>query len=486
MYESGHRIGPYQLVERLGEGGMGEVYRAERLEDFAQTVAIKFLVHGLGDAEIESRFRTEQQVLASLNHRNIVRLLDAGVSNEGAPFIVMEYVEGIPLDRWCADRQAGLETRLGLLIQVLEALEYAHQRFLVHCDLKYSNILVTPDGAVKLLDFGISKLLRPSQFGLADSPTREFRPLTLEFASPEQLVAGNLSTGSDIYACGVLLYGMLTGQHPFEDLRNRPVALAEAMQNSDVELPSRRARRLPDPPIQAGQLDGDLDAIVAKALRKEPEARYRSAERFVLDLRRYLDGLPVEARAGTLVYRAAKFVRRNRAMAFVAGVLAIAALLGVAGTIAASVRAQQERRLAEARFNDTRKLADSLLFGFYDSISKLPGAAHAQHMIVTRSLKYLDNLARESNGNEGLQIDLADGYVKLATVSTGFDDALNAADNAIRISQSLARSLPRDVRAFTTLANAHGARAEALRRQGRNAEAQDEERRSAELLREAR
>ncbi len=484
------RVGPYRLLERLGEGGMGEVYRAERVEDFSQIVAVKLLVRGLGDQEILRRFHTERQVLASLQHPNIVRLLDAGVSTEGVPYIAMEYVEGVPLDRFCNEKKLDRDARLRLMIQALDAVEYAHQRFLVHCDLKYSNILVTEDGTAKLLDFGIAKLLRPAQYGFGESLTREFRPMTLEFASPEQLRSGKVSTATDIYACGILLYGLLTGQHPFQDLMEQPVAFADAVQNGDPEAPSHRARRIANPPVPAGLTGRDLDAIAGKALRKEPEARYRSVERFAGDLRRYLAGLPVEAREGSFSYRAAKFIRRNRATAIVAGALAAAVVLGVAGTIFESMRAQQQRRRAEARFNDTRKLANSLLFGFYDSVSKLPGATHAQQLIVARSLSYLDHLAGESKGNEDLQLDLADGYVKLAALegspnvpNAGLPkQALATADKAIGVAAGLARGLPRDYRAYFTLASAHGAKGDALLWLGQVPQSIQESRTTIEIL----
>jgi non-specific serine/threonine protein kinase/serine/threonine-protein kinase len=483
------RVGPYLLRERLGEGGSGEVYRAERVEDFAQTVAIKLLVHALGEQELR-RFHAEQQVLASLNHPNIVRLLDAGVSAGQMPYIVMEYVEGVPLDQFCAERKLDLDSRLRLMIQVLDAVEHAHQRFLVHCDLKFSNILVTHDGSIKLLDFGITKLLRPAQYGIGESLTREFRPMTLEYASPEQLRGGSLSTATDVYACGVLLYGLLTGANPFEDVIAQPVALAEAIRSAEPEAPGDVARRLGTPPVLAALVDRDLDAITLKALRKEPEQRYRSAERFASDLRRFLDKLPVEAREDSFTYRAGKFVRRNRAAAIVAAGLALGVFLGATGTVLESIRAQQQRQRAEARFNDTRKLADSLLFGFYDLVSKLPGASHAQQLLVARSLTYLDSLAKEGGGNQELELDLADGYVKLASLqgspyvnNAGLPkEALATADKAIRTASALAHTLPRDYRAYLTLASAYGAKGDVLLWLGEVPQSIDESRKAIQIL----
>ncbi len=484
------RVGPYELGALLGVGGMGEVYRAVRVEDFRQTVAIKLLAHGLNDQEVQRRFHAEQQVLASLQHPNIVRLLDAGSTSDGVPYIVMEYVEGIGLDQFCEQHGLDLRARLRLMIQALGAVEYAHQRFLVHCDLKYSNILVTPDGATKLLDFGISKLLSPEQFGIGESLTQTFRPMTIEFASPEQLLAKKLSTASDIYSCGVILYGLLTGQHPFEEQLASPVAFVQAIQAGNVEAPGNRAHRIANSPVPAGLIDRDLEAITTKALRAEPESRYRSADRFAADLQRYLDGLPVEARDGTLVYRTGKFIRRNRFTA--AGVVALAAALtiGVAGTVWQGVRAQRQRTRAEALFNDTRKLTGSLLFGFYDSVSKLPAATRAQQLLVREAIFYLDQLAASAAGDRDLQLDLAEGYVRLAALegspyvnNAGLTtEALLTADKAIMTTTPHARSLPRDQRAFLTLARARGTKGEVLLWLGRIPESVAESKMSIEIL----
>ncbi len=325
------RIGPYELDALLGVGGMGEVYKAIRVDDFHQVAAIKLLAQGLNDREVLSRFHAEQQVLASLHHPNIVRLLDAGSTAEGVPYIVMEYVEGTPLDEYCAAHRLDLAARIRLMIQALGAVDYAHQRFLVHCDLKFSNILVTADGTAKLLDFGITKLLSPEQYGIGESLTQSFRPMTLGFASPEQLLGQKLSTASDIYSCGVILFGLMTGQHPFEDQIKNPVGFIQTLQSADAEAPGSRARRIGNSLVPAEAIDKDLDAIAQRALRSAPEHRYRSAERFAADLKSYLAGRPVEAREGSLGYRTAKFIRRNRFTAVGVAALAGALAFGVAG-----------------------------------------------------------------------------------------------------------------------------------------------------------
>lgn len=487
---SARRIGPYQLDTLLGVGGVGEVYRATRVEDFTQTVAIKLLVQGLGDQEVLRRFHAEQQVLASLHHPNIVRLLDAGATPEGLPYIVMEYVEGIPLDRFCEEHTLDLEARLRLMIQTLGAVEYAHQRFLVHCDLKYSNILVTAEGMPKLLDFGITKLLSPEQYGIGESLTQSFRPMTVEFASPEQLLAQKLTTASDIYSCGVMLYCLLTGRHPFEDQVKNPIAFVQAIQASVAEAPGVCARRTTNGPVPAHLIDKDLDAVTLKALRSEPDKRYRSADRFADDLRRYLDGRPVEAREGSFAYQAGKFIRRNRFTA--AGVAALAATLafGVAGTLWQGIRAQRQRTRAEARFNDTRKLAGSLLFSFYDSVSKLPGATRAQQLLVKESISFLDQLAGSGSGDSDLQLDLAEGYVKLAALegsphvnNAGLaTEALATADKAIATASRQAGNLARDRRGYLTLARARGIKGEVLLWLGRIPESVEESKAAIKIL----
>ncbi len=386
---------------------MGSVYLAARTGEFEQTAAVKLLLDGRQHEGMIARFRAERQVLAALNHPGIVQLIDGGVSDDGVPFLVMDYVEGAPLDGYCEERRLPVEARVRLVAEILDAVEYAHRRFLAHCDLKFSNILVTAAGEPRLLDFGVSKLLEPGLYGVEGQATQAtMRPFTPEFASPEQLEGGALATSTDIYSMGVVLYSLLTGSHPFEGLRHQPVALLRATCAVTPELPSERAK--------SARLRGDMDAIVMKALRKEPEGRYATAAQFAADLRCWLQRRPVQAHAGSRRYRIGKFVQRHRAAVGAAAMLALVLVGGAAGTVWQYYRATQSRARADDRFRDLRKMTRVLMLDFYDSVQKLPGAIPAQQTLVGWSLKSLDRLARQGGDDPSLQIDLAEGYMKLA------------------------------------------------------------------------
>lgn len=355
----GQRIGPYQVAQKLGSGGMGVVYLAFRADrEFQRRVALKVLKPGLDSAEVIRRFRTERQILAALDHPNIARLLDGGTTGEGLPYFVMEHVEGKPIDVYCAERRLSLAERLELFRIVCSAVEHAHRNLVVHRDLKPSNILVTPDGTPKLLDFGIAKLVNPEiSSGPPVVTALGLQPMTPDYASPEQVRGEHVSTASDVYSLGVLLYELLTGRHPH---RSRASSLAEMrrlVSEEEPEPPSLSVTRYagdPDRGRLRRQLAGDLDKIVLKALRKDPRRRYGSVEQLSEDLRRYAEGLPVTARRSTLGYRAGRFIRRHRAgVAATAGLLVAVLGFGVAmGALALQLsrardRAEQERRRAE-------------------------------------------------------------------------------------------------------------------------------------------
>lgn len=316
------RIGPYRVLGEAGEGGMGTVYLAERDDpQLRQRVALKLVRGGMAAASLVRRFLAERQILASLDHPNIARLLDGGLTEEGLPWFAMEYVEGTPIDRYCADRRLDIAARLRLFLRVCDAVQYAHRKLVVHRDLKPSNILVTEDGRVKLLDFGIAKLLAGEAGAQAGELTQAgLRPMTPGYASPEQIRGEAVSTASDVYALGVLLYTLLAGQHPYLTPGRPQHEIARAILEEEPEPPSAVAG-------EGGRrrLRGDLDTIVRAAMRKEPERRYATAERFAADIRRHLAGLPVSARPDTWRYRTGKFVRRHRAG--VAGAVLFAALL---------------------------------------------------------------------------------------------------------------------------------------------------------------
>ena len=322
------RVGPYRLVGLIGRGGMGYVYRAVRDDDhFKKVVAVKLVRHDIGGEPVLSRFRAERQILAELEHPGIARLLDGGATEDGRPFLVMEHVEGRRIDDYAAAQQLDTRARLELFRQVCSAVEYAHQKRVVHRDLKPANILVTGEGTPKLLDFGIAKLLDPADANQATATL--LGPLTPDYASPEQLWGQPVGPASDVYSLGVILYELLTGQRPHRLSGGGPADLARLVQQ-EPERPSAAVA-----PTAAGlrhELEGDLDTIVLKALRRDPARRYPSSAALAEDLRRHLAGLPVQARPDSLSYRAGKFVRRHRTT------LAWAALgAGLAGAVVAMI-----------------------------------------------------------------------------------------------------------------------------------------------------
>ncbi len=341
----GRRLGPYVLERLLGRGGMGAVYLGQRADDaFRHQVAIKLVRPELASPDLLRRFRAERQTLATLSHPNIARLLDGGTTGDGLPFLVMEYVAGVPIEEHCDAVHLDLKGRLELFGTVCDAVEHAHRNLVVHRDIKPGNLLVTAEGEVKLLDFGIAKLIEAGGEEV-ESPTRALGYATLAFASPEQIAGGAITTATDVYALGVLLYRLLAGRYPY-DLSGKP--LAEAARIVCEEMPPPPSKAVSAPPGEARRraraLAGDLDQIALAALRKEPARRYGSVAELARDVRRHLAGRPVGVRADTFGYRLAKLARRNRA-ATVATALALAALLG--GLAAYAWQARVAR--AEAR-----------------------------------------------------------------------------------------------------------------------------------------
>jgi eukaryotic-like serine/threonine-protein kinase len=412
----GQQLGPYRVTELLGEGGMGAVYAAMRADaEFQQRVAIKVVRRGMDTRFILNRFRHERQILAALDHPNIARLLDGGTTADGLPYFVMEYIAGQPLHEYCAAQQLSLTDRLKLFRQVCSAVQYAHQKLVVHRDLKPGNVLVNEQGVPKLLDFGIAKLLDNSQGGGALTQTAtQMRMLTPDYASPEQVRGQQITTASDVYSLGAVLYELLTGQRPHRFQTFTQAEVERVVCETEVERPSAAVKRLkavskgvassriPHP----ASLKGDLDNIILMALRKEPARRYQSVEHLSDDLLRYLEGRPVSARRDTLGYRTGKFVRRHKAVVAVAA-LALLSLVG--GLIAVNYQA----RRAERRFQQVRKLANTFLFDFHERIEKLPGATPARELVITTALEYLDNLAQEAQDDAALQLELAQAYLKV-------------------------------------------------------------------------
>lgn len=365
---TGVRIGAYRIVREIGRGGMGAVYLAERADQqFAQRVAIKLIKRGMDTEEIINRFRYERQILASLNHPNIARLFDGGATEDGLPYFVMEYIEGEPLPDYCDRRKLGVADRLKLFLQVCAAVQHAHNNLIIHRDLKPGNIIVTEEGgreAPKLLDFGIAKLLDSEQAGI--STVTGLRPMTPEYASPEQARGASVTTASDVYSLGVVLYELLTGRRPYRLSNLTPDELARVICEQEPEKPSSAIKRGAEEnsaydarqgPVEKlrRRLGGDLDNIVLMALRKEPERRYQSPAQLAEDIERHLNGKTVNARPSTFVYRSGKFIRRHKA-GVAAGVFVVAALL--AGIVATTWQARVARA-AQVRAEDALKLADA-------------------------------------------------------------------------------------------------------------------------------
>ena len=339
---AGDRVGSYRLRALLGRGGMGEVWEAERADgQFEQVVALKLVKRGMDSEEVLRRFLRERQILARLEHPNIARLLDGGLAADGRPYLVLERVEGEPIVAWCRAQRSDLAARLRLVIAVAEAVDLAHRNLVVHRDLKPSNLLVDATGTVKLLDFGIAKML-VSDHEPGDSTRLEDRALTPAYAAPEQILGRPATTSTDVYSLGVVLYELLTGQLPHVRATTSHLGLAQEVERETLTRPSRVVAEAGDPRA-ARALAGDLDTIVVKALAREPERRYGSISAFADDLRRYLDGRPVRARPDSRLYRARKFVARHR-LAVVAAALVVAAL--VAGLSIALWQARRAERAA--------------------------------------------------------------------------------------------------------------------------------------------
>jgi serine/threonine-protein kinase len=361
----GQRIGPYKVIETLGEGGMGKVALAVREDDFEKRVALKVVSADRLDDDLVRRFHNERQILARLEHPNISRILDGGTTDDGLPFFAMELIEGVPIDRYCETRDLTLEERLKLFLGVCSALEHAHRNLVVHRDLKPSNILVTPAGVPKVLDFGIARLLDPEE-GSRELTGQGVAPMTLRYASPEQILNGPITTATDVYTLGLLFYLLLTGHHPFEQEGKSDLQLAEAIRDTDAPKPSSAVEE-----PQRRRLRGDLDCIIAKALRKEPLERYGSVEALADDIHRFLDGRSVLARQGNWGYHTSKLMRRHWLPVTAATLLMLLSIsFGMTSTFlwqkaeALRLQAEQERTRAvkeEARAVDARQESEEVL-----------------------------------------------------------------------------------------------------------------------------
>lgn len=488
---NGQKIGKYTIAKELGQGGMGVVYQATRNDiPDSRPVAIKLLRQGI-NREMALRFHSEYRIMANLEHPNIARLLDVGTIDNGLPYFVMELVDGCAIDTYCKNKQLGIEERLKLFIKVCAAVQYAHLNLVVHRDLKPNNILVTADGNVKLLDFGIAKIIKSdnlyddiklTQTGLA--------VMTPAYASPEQVRGGKITICVDVYALGILLYKLLTDHLPYEFNGYTPAEIERVICEQNPTKASTIIRRISTTNISeakenkrlATKLVGDLDNILLMAIRKEPERRYSSVEQFAQDIDKYLKGFPTIAHRDSLYYRANKFILRNRLFLTIT-ILIFSLSIGI---IWQATRAEQERtrvqaqrQLVEARSKDVRDLTNALLFKYNDGLEKLAGATKLREEMITEALKYLDRLNQTSDQDLQLQNELAMAYQKVGDLQGrplrinqgNLSAALESYKKSIEIFQRLLTSNPDDMGTETLLATTIERAGDILRSMGNTQEA---------------
>lgn len=413
---AGEFVGPYRLVRELGLGGMGMVWLAERADGMLERrVALKLPILSLRNRAMADRFTRERDILAQLTHPRIARLYDAGVADGGQPFLAMEYVEGETIAAYCDRARLGIKPRLKLFLQVLDAVQYSHTNLVVHRDLKPANILVTKDGDVRLLDFGIAKLLTEGEAQESELTRIGGRVLTPDYASPEQVTGGAITTASDVYSLGVVLFELLTGERPYKIKSQTRRNLEEALVTGEPLRPSQAVRDGVKAQARgvglkrlAKSLKGDLDTIVFKALSKEPGRRYATADAFAEDLSRYLSGQPVLAQPESTWYRARKFLRRHW--------IPVSAAAGVLISLSAGLLiANRARRIAEHRFDQLRQLSNRI-YDLDRVMRDVPGTTRARQDLIAASLEYLEGLGSDVGGDPELAREVGQGYWRIASI----------------------------------------------------------------------
>ena len=440
---AGGFVGPYRLLRQLGQGGMGVVWLAERADGtLERQVALKLPILSLHTSALVDRFTRERDILAQLTHPCIARLYDAGIADGAQPFLAIEYVEGETISVHCDRARCGLKARLKLFLQVLDAVQYAHTNLVVHRDLKPANILVTTGGDVRLLDFGIAKLLTEGEVQESELTRVGGRMLTPDYASPEQVVGGAITTASDVYSLGVVLFELLTGERPYRLKMHTRRSQEEAIVSDEPLRPSHAVKdvdkastRAATPKRLCHDLKGDLDTIVLKALAKSPQDRYLTADAFAQDIGRYLHGEPVLARPESRWYRFGKFVKRNK----LAVVLAAAICLAMVAVAAGAAISLYEARLAEHRYGQVRQLANRFVFDFEAAIRDTPGTLAARRMVANTGRQYLDTLVGDGRRDPALRRELAEAYYRLSQAEFSAEENRLSTDH-LRKSLDLLRS----------------------------------------------
>ncbi len=415
----GSHVGAYRVVEELGRGGMGVVYLAERADGvYQQKVAVKVLQEGVFTPALAERFRQERQILAGLTHPGITRLLDGGVLADGRPYLVLEFVDGVPIDRFCDEHHLDTRMRLRLFLRVAEAVQAAHQQLVLHLDIKPANILVTAEGNPRLLDFGIARFLTDAE-GAGRKTEATVRLLTPRYASPEQASGKHLGVGSDVFSLATLLYWLLTGVLPYPLEDASPLEAAKIILEVSPTPPSEAA-----PATVRPQLAGDLDTILLQALRKEPERRYPTVEAFAADIERHLDSKPVLAHADSFRYRAEKFVRRNMIAVVATAVTALVLVLSAAAIVHSAVvarraqrAAEEQRAVAQRRLQDVRGIAHSYIFDLDPKLEQVPGTVAIRGFVLQTGLKYLEAMSKENvEQDDDLLREVGLGYIRVGQV----------------------------------------------------------------------
>ncbi len=479
----GTRLGAWRLVALVGQGGMGAVYSAVRADgSYDGVAAVKVVRSDLVSGQFTARFQQERRALAALDHPNIARLIDGGQTPTGQPFLVMELVEGVPITQYCDEHHLGLDERLRLFAVVCGAVKYAHQQLTVHRDIKPDNILVTAAGVPKLLDFGIARLL-----GDVDAPAHDVDPsvastwlMTPDFASPEQVYGRPVTTASDVYSLGVLLYVLVTGRRPYrfdattpDNLRAQLSAVTAPVPSDAVRASGRGAGAAAllatTPDALARALRGDIDAIVGKAMAKDEAERYASVGELSRDLERHLAHHPVLARGQSTTYRLGCFVRRHRLALSLAGTVFVLVVTSLGVTLRQMQLTLEAQSRAARRFTEVRELARTFMFDVHDAIVNVPGTTQARALMVRTAIDYLGRLASEASDDRSLQRELAAAYVKVGDAqghptSANLGDTAGARasyERAIAIATTLTRT-GIDLEAEATLGMAHRRLADVL------------------------